>query len=215
MAPLEACVPLESDVALETGKLIDQEQHFVESVQRNHMTMNANYPESSQIHNVPPEIPSTAIPDTSTDTPLDSTSRTVEEETLRLLEERLIVDRHRRKIGEVIVRKVVETHIVEVPVQREKLIVEQISPERRQLATIDLSKGELTGVVLSPSSNSSSLQSSVQNEFILAATANRVLKEVIEKPEYQTARVKIIFEDATLQSSYQHWLERYSITNPA
>ncbi|NJO40540.1 MAG: DUF2382 domain-containing protein [Cyanobacteria bacterium CRU_2_1] len=177
--------------------------------------MNANYPESSQIHNVPPEIPSTAIPDTSTDTPLDSTSRTVEEETLRLLEERLIVDRHRRKIGEVIVRKVVETHIVEVPVQREKLIVEQISPERRQLATIDLSKGELTGVVLSPSSNSSSLQSSVQNEFILAATANRVLKEVIEKPEYQTARVKIIFEDATLQSSYQHWLERYSITNPA
>jgi len=43
-------------------------------------------------------------------------------------------------VGEVIVRKVIETRMVEVqvPVRHEKLIVEQVSPERKQLAEIDL-----------------------------------------------------------------------------
>ena len=63
----------------------------------------------------------------------------VDEETIiRLLEERLVVDSSKRKIGEVIVRKEIETRMVQVPVRREKLIVEQVSPEHKQLAEIDL-----------------------------------------------------------------------------
>lgn len=62
----------------------------------------------------------------------------VETETIPLREERLIVEPHKRKAAEVIVRKEIETEIVEVPIQREKLIVEQVGPDPKQLAEIDL-----------------------------------------------------------------------------
>jgi Domain of unknown function (DUF2382) len=57
-----------------------------------------------------------------------------------LLEERLMVDLTRHKIGEIVVRKEIDTQIlqVEVPVRHEKLIVEQVSPEYKLLARIDL-----------------------------------------------------------------------------
>ena len=51
---------------------------------------------------------------------------------VRLLEERLIINRSRQKIGEVIVRKKLETRFVEVPVKREKLVVEKIASENQQ-----------------------------------------------------------------------------------
>ncbi len=63
-------------------------------------------------------------------------------EIFQLLEERLMVNLTRRKTGEIVVRKEVDTQIlyVEVPVRREKLIVEQVSPEYKLLAQIDLSR---------------------------------------------------------------------------
>ncbi|MCY7336319.1 MAG: DUF2382 domain-containing protein, partial [Chamaesiphon sp.] len=65
-------------------------------------------------------------------------SETLTEEVFSLLEERLIVNLSRRKLGEIVIRKEIETQIlqVEVPVQREKLIVEQVSPEYQLLAQI-------------------------------------------------------------------------------
>ena len=67
-------------------------------------------------------------------------SKGVSEEKISLLEERLIVDFIRRKVGEIVIRKEVDTCIlqVEVPVRREKLIVEQVSPDYKRLAEIDL-----------------------------------------------------------------------------
>ena len=61
----------------------------------------------------------------------NSVSKEVSEEKISLLEERLIVDFVRRKVGEIVIRKEVETCLlqVEVPVRREKLIVEQVSPD--------------------------------------------------------------------------------------
>jgi Domain of unknown function (DUF2382) len=63
-------------------------------------------------------------------------------EVFQLLEERLMVDLTRRKTGEIVVRKEVDTQTlyVEVPVRREKLIVEQVSPEYKLLAQIDLGR---------------------------------------------------------------------------
>jgi len=72
---------------------------------------------------------------------LSSDSEILSEELIRLLGERVVVDRNKRKVGEVIVRKVIETRMVQVqvPVRHEKLIVE-VSPERKQLAEIDLAR---------------------------------------------------------------------------
>jgi stress response protein YsnF len=52
-----------------------------------------------------------------------------EEQIIRLLAERLVVNQNKRKVGDVTIRKEVETRMIQVPVRREKLIVEQISPE--------------------------------------------------------------------------------------
>lgn len=82
---------------------------------------------------------------------LSSDSEILSEELIRLLGERVVVDRSKRKVGEVIVRKVIETRMVQVqvPVRHEKLIVEQVSPERKQLAEIDLGQEEFPGIELS------------------------------------------------------------------
>jgi stress response protein YsnF len=72
--------------------------------------------------------------------------KTVALETVRLLEERLVAHRQRRKVGEVIVRKAIETKMIQVPLRREVLIVEQINPEHKQLAVVDLT--ELNGTEL-------------------------------------------------------------------
>ena len=75
-------------------------------------------------------------------------SETLTEEVFSLLEERLIVNLSRREIGEIVIRKEIETQIlqVEVPVQREKLIVEQVSPEYQLLAQIDLGRSNSVAI---------------------------------------------------------------------
>ncbi|WOD39135.1 YsnF/AvaK domain-containing protein [Nodosilinea sp. E11] len=45
---------------------------------------------------------------------------------IQLLEERLVVNRKRVKVGEVSIRRVIETEIIEVPIHREKLVIEKI-----------------------------------------------------------------------------------------
>jgi Domain of unknown function (DUF2382) len=67
-------------------------------------------------------------------------SNALSEEVIPLLEERLMVNLIRRKVGEVVVRKEIETHILQmqVPIRREKLIVEQVLPEYKRLAEVDL-----------------------------------------------------------------------------
>jgi hypothetical protein len=71
---------------------------------------------------------------------ISSNLKVVTQKVISLLEERLMVNFTKRKIGEVIVRKEIKTHIINinVPVKRETLIVEQLTPEYKQLAEIDL-----------------------------------------------------------------------------
>lgn len=68
------------------------------------------------------------------------------EEVIRLLEERVVVERSKRKVGEVIVRKEIGTRMVQVPVRYEKLIIEQVNPEHKQIAEIDLGQEEIPGI---------------------------------------------------------------------
>jgi Domain of unknown function (DUF2382) len=74
-----------------------------------------------------------------------NSTRVLTEETIYLLEERLMVDLTKHKTGEIVVRKEVDTQIlqVEVPVRREKLIVEQVSPEYKLIAQIDLGSEQI------------------------------------------------------------------------
>lgn len=127
--------------------------------------------------------------------------------TVRLHEERLVINRgKRRKVGEVVVRKEVETQLIEVPVQREKLIVEQISPTYERVAVVDLKS---TSTELEASDVSG--QPSVSGEFTSAEAASRFLDAIAHHPSagHQTIQIKILLKDAAEQATYQQWLERY------
>ncbi len=83
----------------------------------------------------------------------EDTLKILSQDIVRLVEERLVVNRSKHKIGEVIVRKEIETRIIQVPVRYEKLIVEQVSPERKQLVEIDLGQVEGAGIELTEVTN--------------------------------------------------------------
>ncbi len=145
----------------------------------------------------------------------------VETYNVPLLAERLVVDRQRRKVGEVVVRKVIETQMVSVPVHREKLIVEQISPEHKSLAAIELGKGELSQVelrklmpglsdeVLQTVSDHAAIPTALQTETVPIQTALQILHQVSQASQFKQAAVKLVFDDEELQNRYQRWLAEH------
>jgi stress response protein YsnF len=143
----------------------------------------------------------------------------VEEEIIRLLGEKLVVDRTKHKVGEVIVRKEIETRMIQVPVRREKLIVEQVNPERKQLAEINLGQGEISELELqleqigTPVSIDNGL--SVSGEFDSPKIASLLLNAIALEKNHgcKKVQVTIVVEDEERQQTYQQWFSRTSIKN--
>lgn len=141
--------------------------------------------------------------------PSDQTSEIVEEDMIRLLEEKLVVNRSKQKVGEVVVRKEIETRVVEVPVRREKLIVEQVGEEPKQLAEIDLGKGKVTGV---PDSVEASPQTTttVKGEFVSPKAASDLLAAIALQDNHGcvNVRVELVVDNPELQKTYQQMFDR-------
>lgn len=165
------------------------------------------------------------------------TSRILTEDVICLLEERLMVNIARRKIGEIVVRKEIETQVlqVQVPVRHEKLIVEQVSPEYKRLAEVDL--GQTTvfdGAILSHrdyvnadtinntliSSDrenfasidpSHSTQPTVYGEIDSPKAASALLQEIanMSSQDCETVRIEIVLKGKEYQDIYQALFERY------
>jgi sporulation protein YlmC with PRC-barrel domain len=151
------------------------------------------------------------------------------EEIIRLLEERVVVERNKRKVGEVIVRKEIETRMVEVPIRYEKLIVEQVSPEHKQLAEINLgqetiSQGTLPETVVAATQTTStdptrtSLNSglTISGNFSSPKIASLLLNAIALERQHgcKQVRVEIVVEDAERQKTYQEWFDRSSSNQP-
>ncbi|BAZ13437.1 hypothetical protein NIES4071_52760 [Calothrix sp. NIES-4071] len=150
------------------------------------------------------------------------------EEIIKLLEERLVVERSKRKIGEIIVRKEIETRMVTVPVRRERLIVEQVSPEHKELANVDLGEqvGEVESDVELPVKaqveSSKQLPTTtfegsltVTGEFSSPKVASLLLNAIALERNHgcQRIQVTIAVENEQLQQKYQEWFSRTSIRN--
>ncbi|BBD58805.1 hypothetical protein NIES2109_15840 [Nostoc sp. HK-01] len=139
-----------------------------------------------------------------------------EETIVRLLEEQLVVDSSIHKIGEVIVRKEIETRMVQVPVRREKLIVEQVSPQHKQLAEIDLGLEEISEIALAESGNTAgsnfASDLTVSGEFSSPKIASLLLNAIALEKNHgcQRVRVSILCEDESLKQKYQEWFDRCS-----
>ncbi|QYX32405.1 DUF2382 domain-containing protein [Sphaerospermopsis torques-reginae] len=143
------------------------------------------------------------------------TKDTQEEKIISLLEERLFIDHNKQKVGEVIVRKEIETEMIQVPVRREKLIVEQVSPEHKQLAEIDLSHGEISGLeLIEEISEVTSVARglTVSGEFISPKIASLLLNAIAQEKNHgcQQVKITIYVENQSQQQKYQEWFNRCS-----
>jgi len=132
-------------------------------------------------------------------------SSIVSEVTIQLLEERLVVDRHRHKAGEVIIRKEVETRIVEVPIRRERLIVEQVSPETKELLVVDLGEKQETDFKAAEAGT-------VEGKFTSLDAAIQFLQAISDpsSPDEQGISVTLSLKDNSVKAKYQLWLDKSS-----
>ena len=145
----------------------------------------------------------------------------VEEHIINLLGERLVVNNSKRKVGEIILRKEIETRMVQVPVRREKLIIEQVvlkdeASENKQLAEIDLGEIETPGTELG-GDNINSFDSfdsnlSVSGEFDSPKIASLLLNAIALEKKHgcQKVRVTVLVEDEEHKIKYQEWFARAS-----
>jgi Domain of unknown function (DUF2382) len=169
---------------------------------------------------------------------VDSTSRVLSEDVISLLEERLMVNFSRHKVGEIVVRKEIETHVlqVQVPVRREKLIVEQVSPEYRRLAEVDLGQANVSDRAtlfqrecanadpinddfssvgsrdpISVEFNQSA-QPIVYGEIDSPKAASDLLHEIanLSSQDCETVRIEIVLKDSKHRDIYQALFESYS-----
>lgn len=142
---------------------------------------------------------------------VSSEPSSVTEAVIQLLEERLVVSAQKRKVGEVTVRKVVETRIVEVPVRREKLIVEQISPERKPLVEVDLGEqADRTIELIESGSTQTARETTVRGEFTSLRTASQLLDAIaLQAPQgCRKIRLELVLENPQDQATYQAWFNR-------
>lgn len=151
-----------------------------------------------------------------TQTEVAKSAEVEEEDTFRLIEERLIADHKKSKVGEVIIRKEIETQIIQVPVRREKLIVEQVSPENKQLAEIDLTQGEISGLEFieddRPLGTVLNTHVNVSGEFSSPKIASLLLNAIAQEKNHGCEQVKITIAvtNESLQKKYQEWFARCS-----
>jgi hypothetical protein len=124
-----------------------------------------------------------------------------------LLEERLKVEYERRKVGDVVIRKQIETRMVQVPVRYEKLVIEQVGDQPKTLAEVDLNQDlnqtDLAGVTAG---------TLVSGEFKSARTASHVLDAIAKtlRQRCKNVRIEVELDDPKLQKAYQDWLNQCS-----
>ena len=145
-----------------------------------------------------------------------NTGESADENVVRLIEERLIADSSKRKLGEVIVRKEIETRMVQVPVRREKLVVEQVGEEHKQLAEIDLGEGDISSIEFIqgeiPESTIWNGHLTVSGEFSSPKIASLLLNAIALEQNHgcQQVKITIAVTKESLQEKYQEWFDRCS-----
>ncbi|AFZ35769.1 protein of unknown function DUF2382-containing protein [Stanieria cyanosphaera PCC 7437] len=135
------------------------------------------------------------------------------ERTIPLLEERLLVNRRQHKAGEIVVRKQIETRIIEVPLRREILIIEQVEPENKLLATIDLEEETIN----QSNFNHQGVKATeylVRGEFESIEAANQILHKISQLPisDRQKIRIEIVADSPQQQAIYQQVMSNYQTT---
>lgn len=108
---------------------------------------------------------------------------------IQLVEERLVVNRKRVKVGEVSVRRVVETEMVEIPVRREKLVIENIGSNTPPVE-VSLGETQIQGhqIAVQPDSDRDITASGV---FETIQDAITFLGTIDQRPELHCEKIRV------------------------
>ena len=109
---------------------------------------------------------------------------------IQLVEERVVVDRQRVKVGEVSVRRVVETEMIQVPIRREKLVVERIGDSADPLE-IQLGETHLQGYEIADQPVDLNPDLSANGSFKSIHDAIAFLDAVAQRPGHPCEKVRI------------------------
>ncbi len=123
------------------------------------------------------------------ESPLSNHNSNNNHDEIKLLQERLKVEREQEKIGEVVVRKETETKVAFVPLQQEKLIVEQVDADNSQvekIAEVDLKKSQVREQEVDLESSST-----IQAKFNSLQEAKNYLQETASDLSKQVTAVEI------------------------
>ncbi|MGL5944099.1 MAG: DUF2382 domain-containing protein [Waterburya sp.] len=127
-----------------------------------------------------------------------------------LLEEKVKINRRKQKTGEVVVRKEIETKIVQVPISREKLIVERIGKQPEQLAEVIIKEEKVNGFEFGQIDTNQDLHIT-KSHFLTVTTAQQLLEAIAHLSTSNNARIRleIVANCSNEQIKHQSICERY------
>ena len=128
---------------------------------------------------------------------------------ISLLEEKLQVSRHQKKVGEVVVRKQIETKLIEVPIRKEKLIVERIGNNPQKLTEVVINEGNINGFKYDELTDRDRLHV-VKSAYLNLETAQKLLDAISQLASAENARIRleIVTDDANTQQQHQDLCDR-------
>lgn len=139
-----------------------------------------------------------------------ASSKVKESLKIPLIEEQLKVNRHKRKLGEVVFRKKIETRMIQVPVRREKLIVERIGENPEKIAEVLIGETKLNGFEPVELTKDDTLHIT-KSHFLTIETAQQLLQALAGLSSANNARIRleIVSNSSQEQIEYQNICDRY------
>ncbi|MEL6788320.1 MAG: DUF2382 domain-containing protein [Cyanobacteria bacterium J06607_15] len=135
----------------------------------------------------------------------DIVDNAAEAKQISLLEEKLQIARRREKVGEVIIRKQVETRVIKVPLRREKLIVERIGKQPEKLTEVVVAEEKVNGFGYDELTDDATLNST-HSKFLSLSETQSLLAAIEQNPA--VSGVKIRLEIVSSSNSVQTELEK-------
>lgn len=120
-----------------------------------------------------------------------------------LFEEKLLVNHHQQKVGEIIIRKQVETRMIQVPIKREKLIVERIGKNPELLTEVIIKEDKVNGFSFEELRNNNNLHST-KSKYLELSTAQELLDAIAHLGSADKAMVRLEIVTKCLEQQIEH-----------
>lgn len=119
---------------------------------------------------------------------------------IHLLEEKLQIARHKQKVGEVVIRKEVETRMVQVPIRREKLIVERIGSHPEKLTEVVIGEEKVNGFGYDELTDGANLDLTRSN-FVSLSEAQELLAEISKTSPESSIKIRLDLFSSSAEDS--------------